>query len=174
MWNGISGLIAEIKRCEVAGATTAAVAMAYVCIDTMAYLSLPAGRDTQGRTDFIDWVDNHLHCHDEQPYKYRGLDVYGARCALLHAFGSESDYHQKYPDAKRFGYHDGGKHTYDPAQNEQLVIIGTASLINDVVHAVGAFCEECKTDADLRARVDGRLPNVLATFPLNPLTPIQT
>ena len=53
--------------------------------------------------------------------------MYGARRALLHAFGSKVDFHEKYPEAEKFGYHDGGKHAYDPAQDERLVIIGTAS-----------------------------------------------
>lgn len=166
MWNSVSGLVAEIKRCEDAGATTAALALAFVCIDTMAFLALPADRDKQGRADFIAWVDSYLKGHKDQPYQYRGLDVYGARCALLHAFGSEVDYHRQCPDAKKFGYHDGGKHAYDPAQNEHLVIIGTASFLNDVVSAVKAFCQACIADPDLRARVEGRLPKVLATFPV--------
>lgn len=102
MWEGISGLVAEIKRCEAAGATTAAVSMAFICIDTMAFLALPAGKDKQARTDFITWVDTYLKGHEDQPYQYRGIDVYGARCALLHAFGSEADYHQRYPDVKKF------------------------------------------------------------------------
>jgi hypothetical protein len=165
MWNGVSGLIAEIKRCESAGATTAAVAMAFVCIDTMAFLALPQGQNKQGRTDFIAWVDAYVKGHKDQLYLYRGIDVYGARCALLHAFGSEADYHKQFSDAKKFGYHDGGKHAYDPAQDEHLVIIGTASFLNDIVHAVGAFCEACKADQDLRVRVESRLPKVLATFP---------
>jgi len=50
MWDAVSGLIAEIKCCEREGATTAAVAMAYVCIDTMAFLALPTGQDKQGMT----------------------------------------------------------------------------------------------------------------------------
>lgn len=166
MWAAIAGLLAEIKRCEAAGATTAAVAMAYVCIDTMAFLSLPADRDKQDRGDFIAWCDAYLKGHEDQPYAYRGMDVYGARCALLHAFGSEADFHERYPEAKKFGYHDGGKHAHEPVQDERLVIIGTASFINDVAHAVGAFVEACKGDADLRARVEGRLPQVLATFPI--------
>jgi len=164
MWSAISGLVAEIKRCEAAGATTAAVVMTFICIDTMAFLSLPPEREKQYQNDFIVWVDTYLKGHEDQPYQYRGLDVYGARCALLHAFGSEADYHQKKPDAKKFGYHDGEKHAYDPAQDEYLVIIGTASFLNDVAHAVGAFCEACKADSDLRTRVEGRLPKVLATF----------
>lgn len=166
MWAPIGALIGEIKKCEGAGATTAAVAMAYVCIDTMAFLSLPADKDKQGRAEFIEWCDKYLQCHEDQPYKYRGIDVYGARCALLHAFGTESDYHDKYLDSKKFGYHDGGKHGYDPATDERLVLIGTASFINDVVHAVGTFMQACKEDAGLRARVEVRLPQVLATFPV--------
>jgi len=168
MWAGVSGLIAEIKRCEAAGATTAAMAMAFVCMDTLAFLSLPADRHKQSRADFIAWVDTYLKGHPDQPYQYRGLDVYGARCALLHAFSSETGYHEQYPDAKRFGYHDGGKHAFNPTQDEHLVIIGTASLLNDVIHAVGAFIEACKAEPDLRGRVESRLPLVLQTFPFKP------
>ena len=46
MWDAITGLIAEVKRCEEAGATTAAVAMAFIAIDTMAFLGLPEERDS--------------------------------------------------------------------------------------------------------------------------------
>jgi hypothetical protein len=46
-----------------------------------------------------------------------------------------------------------------------MAIIGTALFVNDVTHALGVFVEACKGDADLRARVEGRLPQVLATFP---------
>jgi hypothetical protein len=166
MWGAINGLIDEIKTCEKAGAVTSAVAMAFVCMDTMAYLSLPTGREIQGKADFIAWVDAHLKGHEDQSYQYRGLDVYGARCAMLHAFSSESDFHEKNDDAKKFGYHDGGTHAYDPVVDERLVIIGTASFLNDVVHAVSAFLAICKTDADLRSRVERRLPKVLTTFPI--------
>lgn len=162
------GLIAEIKRCERAGATTAAVAMAFVCIDTMTFLALPDGRASQGRADFIAWVDTYLKASEDQIYQYRGLDVYGARCALLHAFGTEANYHQQYPDAKKFGYHDGGRHAYDPAIDERLVIIGTASFIDDVVRAVGAFVAALRDDAALRARVAARLPKVVETFSVSP------
>jgi hypothetical protein len=167
MWNAIKGLVDEIQTCEKAGTTTSAVAMAFVCMDTMAYLSLPAGRETQGKADFIAWVDAYLKGHKDQPYQYRGLDVYGARCAMLHAFGSESDFHEKNQDANKFAYHDGGKHAFDPAVDERLVIIGTASFLNDVVHAISVFLEDCKKNADLRTRVERRLQKVLATFPFN-------
>lgn len=55
MWKPVTGLIEEIKKCERVGATTAAVAMAYICIDTMAFLALPAGKEKQGPNEFIEW-----------------------------------------------------------------------------------------------------------------------
>jgi hypothetical protein len=166
MWSGVEGLISEIKSCQAAGASVAAVAVAFVCIDTMAFLSLPAQRKSQGRADFMAWVATYLKADEAQPYQYRSIDVYGARCALLHAFGSEGDFHQKFPDAKKFGYHDGGTHAHDPTQDDRLVLIGTASFLNDVVRAVGSFLEECNVNQDLRARVEGRLPMVLTTLPV--------
>ena len=165
MWDNITGFVAEIKKCEEAGATMSAVAMAYVCIDTMAYLSLPEGKETQGRADFISWVDTYLECHEDQPYKYRGLDVYGARCAVLHAYGAEANFHEKNPDAIKYGYHNGGEHQYNPEVDEHLVIIGTASFINDVVTAVDTFLKNCQEDAELRQVVGTRLPKVLANLP---------
>ena len=165
MWAAVTALVAEIKACEKAGATISGVAMAYVCIDTMAFLSLPVGQESQEGADFISWVDTYMKGHAKQPYQYRGVDVYGARCAVLHAFSAEAAFHQRYPDAKKFVYHNGGEHVYDPAVNDHLVIIGTASLLNDVVLAVDAFLEQCKSNADLRQRVEARLPRVLATLP---------
>ena len=47
MWGAVAGIVAEIKHCESAGATMAAVTMAYVCIDTMAFLSMPSGQTSQ-------------------------------------------------------------------------------------------------------------------------------
>lgn len=166
MWDALSGLIAEIKRCEAAEATMAGVAMVYVGIDVMSFLALPAGRESQRKADFIAWVDAYMKGHPEQPYQYQGLDVYGARCALLHSFGSEATFHQDNPEAKTFGYHDGGKHALDANVSERLIIIGTASLLDDFIRAVGVFLEAAKVDLDLRARVEARLPKVLATFPV--------
>lgn len=166
MWAGITGLVEELKRCEAAGVTAAALVLAYVCIDTMAYLSLPPDKSKQTRLDFIAWVDAYLKGHPDQPYQYRGIDVYAARCAVLHAFSSEAERHRENPDVRVFGYHDGGQHRVDPAQASRLVLIGTASFLNDVVLAVERFLKACLEDAALRARVETRLPRVLQTFPI--------
>ena len=99
----ISDLIQEIKNCELAGATMAAVTLCYVCIDTMAFLSMPESQDNTTKTDFIGWVDAHLKSHPNQHYEYRGVDVYAARCAVLHTWGAEADAHRKDPTIRQFG-----------------------------------------------------------------------
>jgi hypothetical protein len=162
---GLVDLVTEIKKCESAGATAAAVAMAFICVDTMAFLSMPTGQTSQTRADFIAWVDRYLKGHPSQTYQYRGIDVYAARCGLLHAFTAEADLHRRDPAIRMYGYHDGGRHAFNASISPNLVIIGTASFLNDVTIAVGNFLQASTTDADLRARVESRLPMVYATMP---------
>ena len=164
-WQGIIGLVSELKRCDEYGITTASVAMAFICIDTLASLDRPANKKRVTRSDFKKWVDTYLKCHPDQPYKYRGKDVYAARCAFLHKYGSEGELHEKDPDTIKFAYHNGGKHQYNTNSDNSLVIIGTKSFINDVVCAIDSFQEKCQSDSSLRQRVEERLPSVLQKMP---------
>jgi len=164
-WQAITELGSELKRCDECGITTASIAMAFICIDTLANLSRPAGKKRATRTDFIEWVDTYLEGYPDQSYKYRGKDVYAARCAFLHTYGSEAELHED-PGAIMFAYNDGGKHEYNPNIDQSLVIIGTKSFVNDVLLGVKAFLEKCKNDSLLRQRVEERLPKVLQTMPL--------
>jgi hypothetical protein len=167
MWQAIGQMIEELKRCESAGAQVAAVALVYVYIDTLAFLAMPEGQDRQTRSDFIAWVNAYLRGHPNQPYKYRGIDVYGARCAVLHSYGTEADFHARNPDARRFGYSDGGLRAFAPTIDKNLVIIGIPSFINDMLHAMAKSIQACKNDPALRARAEKRLPTVLTTLPFS-------
>jgi len=161
-WLTITGLVSEMKLCDVSGITTGAIAIAFICIDTLASLGRPLDKTKVTRSDFKEWVDTYLEAHPEQPYKYRGKDVYAARCAFLHTYSSNAGLHEEDPDTIKFGYHDGGKHVLI---NQGLVLIGTKSFVNDVVIAVESFLRKCKTDSSLRLRVEGRLPDLLLTSP---------
>jgi hypothetical protein len=91
----------------------------------MAFLCMPDNQPIQKKEDFIDWVNHYLRGHEKQPYQYNGIDVYAARCALLHTFGAESKSHTDNPEIKKFGYRNGGLHCFNPSINPTLVIIGT-------------------------------------------------
>ncbi len=165
MWGALPDIVAQIKRCEAAGATMAALTMAYVCIDTMAFLSMPTNQRSQTRSDFITWVNTYLEGHPDQPYQYDGTDVYAARCSVLHAFGAEADLHRRDPNIRKFIYHNGGMHAFNPQVSATVVIIGVASFLNDVVIAVESFMKACEADAALRSRVEARLPTVFQSMP---------
>lgn len=171
-FNGVMGLLNEIRRCQDAGATVATAIMVYVGIDAMAFLSMPAGQDQQGRQDFIAWVDQYLKAAPESTYQYDGPDVYGARCAMLHTYTIEADYHQQNPGVKRFGYHDGGQHAYNSEIDDNLVIIGINSLVHDFAGAVGAFVQAMVGDIALRERVADRIPRVVERLPVNWNAPV--
>lgn len=51
-WKAIAGLVAELKRCDECGVTTASIAMAYICIDALANLARPADKEKLTRIDF--------------------------------------------------------------------------------------------------------------------------
>lgn len=169
--NGVFDLLNEIVRCQEADATVAAVAMVYVFIDTMAFLAMPAGQTAQTRKDFIGWVDTYLKADPTERYQYRGLDVYAARCSLLHAFSAEADAHRKDPSVCLFGYIDNGPHAFDPAESTRLAMISVTVLIRDLCRGAERFIGDWLSDLALRARVAGRLPALYNTFPVKAAAP---
>ena len=171
-YGALSDFVREIKKCEAAGATMAAATLCYVCIDTLAYLSMPLAQKNTTKKDFIEWVDAYLKPHPDQPYKYRGIDVYAARCAVLHTWGAEAEIHRQDTTVMMFGYSDGGLHHHSPEVSERLVIIGVPSFINDLVIGIEKFLTAAKDDEGLRARLESRINSVMAHSPF-PGSPVS-
>lgn len=141
--------------------------MAFICIDTFSFLSMPDDREEQHSEDFLVWVGTYLSAHPKQPYQYDAIEVYAARCALLHTYGSEAAIHRKNPSIKMFAYQNGGKHMYQPDVAPNLVLIGTASFFNDIVAGVCRFMEACANDPKLKATAERRLSGILQHSPIN-------
>lgn len=165
-YQGLLDLVGEIKKCERAGATVGALALCFVCIDTMAFLSMPAAKTKQGRSEFIAWTNRYMKADLSQEYQYRGIDVYAARCGLLHAFSAEADLHRSDSSIYVFGYHDGGAHHLYEDRIPKVAAIGTASFFNDLAIAVHTFLSECLINVELRELVSGRLSKVYRVMPL--------
>jgi hypothetical protein len=166
MYDGIIQFIEELKRCEAVDAHMAAVLLVFVGIDTMAFLSLPAGQNAQSKRHFIAWADKYMKAHSDQMYKYTGIDLYAARCSALHCFTAEGSFHRQFPRSMRYVFSDGGRHY--ASLDSRLVVIGSLSLINHFVLAVDAFLTDIQNDAALRERVEARLPKLYARRPFPP------
>lgn len=166
-WDVPRNLIREMRRCCSARADIATVAMTFICIDTMASLSMPEGRTKQTRDDFIKWVDRYLKARADQPYQYVGLDLYAARCGLLHGFSPTSSLHND-RSVKRFCYKDGVNHWVVP--DSDLVVIATGALVDDTTKAVQKFRRRCRANAELYSLVStrllGRYTDIYVTAPI--------
>lgn len=60
----------------------------YAGIDTMAWLARPEDQDQVRRADFIRWCEDYLL--PDSRLKVSGVDLYGARCGILHSMAAES------------------------------------------------------------------------------------
>jgi hypothetical protein len=116
MNNGAGGytpvvqLLGEIGKAWDAGATVASLAMVYIGLDTMALLACPVKKQSQTRSDFIARVDKYLKADAASDYQYEGIDLYAARCAVLHSYGSVAALHSGTNPPRKFGYMDNGPH----------------------------------------------------------------
>jgi hypothetical protein len=166
LFKGLENLLDQIRRCVKADAMSATAVMIYVCIDAMGALARPAAQKNTEKKDFIQWVDEYLKADVSQPYQYRGIDLYAARCGLLHTFGAEADAHRKDPAIPKLGYHNHyERHVLDPTVHAGLVMISLPTLISDLGKALERFNGASWSDVDLRERVSSRLPTLLAEYP---------
>jgi hypothetical protein len=163
---GIMSLIAEIKKCEEADATLAAIALCFICIDAMAYAAMPPHQTKNTGQDFMDWVDKYLKADMQQPYQYDGKDIWAARCGYLHTFSASSDYHEKHEGIVTLSYHDGTGHIFDKAITPDLVVLGVQSFSDDITKAVLAFLTEANDDVDRQSVVTHRLDSFFASYPI--------
>jgi hypothetical protein len=159
-------LTREIRTAQDSGAILAALAMVYVGIDTMALLACPLGKAEQTKGDFIKWVDTYLRAQPPSDYQYEGADVYAARCALLHSYGSVAKDHRGVNPPRTFGYTSSGPHVKD--ETVRFVNISIAILIDDFYRALVAFGGAMLTDAELKKRVDSRVRNLLLSRDIAP------
>jgi hypothetical protein len=164
---GILDLLAEIEKCEQADATLATIALCYMCIDAMSYAAMPADQAKNGGNDFIEWVDRYLKADPQQPYQYKGKDVWGARCSYLHTFSSSSDFHQKYPDTIKFLYQVGNSHGFDPINAAGYALIDVPTFAHDISKSVLAFLTEASADPEKGPIVTKRLDSFFACYPVS-------
>ena len=159
----VSQMVAEHRRVYEAEAFTAAVVLTYVVIDSMAWAGLPPGRDDQQRTDFIAWVDRYMTTFipagARNTYQYDGVDLYGARCAILHTFSPQVG-----KRSRHVSYHDTNFHAYDAVNHPELVMLGIELLKDDLWAAVARFVADKRNGPDY-ARVQERFGQMFQTLP---------
>jgi hypothetical protein len=90
-----------------------------------------------------------------------GIDVYAARCAVLHSYGSVAAVHSSAHPPRKFGYADNGPHRTDEA--ERFVLVSIAVLTRDLGRAMEAFMSTARSDPELKRRIDSRVTSLFFT-----------
>ncbi len=152
-------LVGELKKVYDSKSMVGAIIMTYVLIDSMARAGLPAGRNDVKRDDFVAWVDKYMKTATPAEYQYAGIDVYNARCGMLHTFTA-----QIHKPARHFGYHDGSPHRYRPDIDARLVMISVPLFIDDFWVAVARFLADKHSGPDY-AVVQSRFGEMFAAYP---------
>lgn len=98
----IFDLISGIDLCISNGKILPALMLIYSCIDILGWLDRPKDKMDSSRDEFINWVSTNM-----LPYsnlKCSALDLYAARCSLLHTFTPTSSRLYREGKAKKLVY----------------------------------------------------------------------
>jgi hypothetical protein len=80
--------VKAIRLCINERLITPALMLIYCGMDAAASMSRPAKQEEVQREDFVAWAERYMHCKER--LDVRGIDLYGARCGILHAYTAES------------------------------------------------------------------------------------
>jgi hypothetical protein len=153
-----------IEACLDSGLHLPALVLLYSAIDTTGWLDSPTSEAT--RDSFTKWVDDYLL--KAKALGCTSLELYGARCGLLHTFSPDSRLSLE-RKARRFCYAWGTASAQEMQRAIDLTNKSTelvAVHVNDLYEgwrlALLAFTEEVENDPERKSRVCTRAEKFFA------------
>ena len=162
----IFSICGDIKKARDSKILAGSVILTLSAIDAMAFLAMPLSETEVTKKSFIDWVNKYMKTDINQQYKYEGIDLYGARCGIVHRYGTKSGLSEK-GQCKILAYHDGTEHMYNSKIKDDFVLISFTRFIDDFFLGVRDFIKDIITLPDLKQRVDHRITSLFRIIPAN-------
>ncbi len=144
-----------------------AVILILAGIDTMAYLSMPASKKTQDCHDFIEWADRHIPFEGKE--KLTGLELYIARCVILHSYSDYSSI-MSLGDCREIEYTDQSNPdaiNYNPEESDKIVKVSVHALSDAFFKGLDRFFDYLFSDKKMLAVAEKRLDEIMLRFPVN-------
>jgi hypothetical protein len=133
-------------------------------MDAMAFLDIPAGQDEVTRADFIQWSDKYIRfpCQEQ----LAGVDLYGARCSMLHAYGAVSRLSSA-GKCRLIGYIDKSipEVRYNPSGDKELVVVSITALKDAFFKGIDEFLVSAFADKNKAPIVEKRLRSFFQILP---------
>lgn len=155
----IDNICNDIQKARDNGILAGAIILTLSAIDAMAYLSMPTNKKDVDKTEYIRWVEKYMKTNSIQSYQYRGIDLYGARCGIIHRYGVESNLSEN-GLCKIFGYHNGSGHIYNSTIKKDMVMMSIWRFTQDFFRAVEKFLEDIIRDKELKLKTDSRIKSL--------------
>jgi hypothetical protein len=143
----------------------AAVILIYSGIDTMSYLNMPLNKQDVTKSDFITWVDNYMKFPGRE--QLTGLDIYGARCGMLHMYSAFSRLSRE-GKCRNIGYMDNADPPviYNPNVNKDLVLVAVPALAEAFFAGVNEFLIDLFADKKKGGMAEKRFKNLVHYIPI--------
>ena len=137
------------------GHILASLILMYSYIDAMASLIMPEKQKNVKGEDFTKWVNKYMKTDSNQPYQYRGIDLWGARCGLVHRYQPHSSLSDR-GECKLFLYTTRKNHVYESFKSKKVVIISAPRMVRDFYGAMKNFMGDLLKDEELIEKTNRR------------------
>lgn len=138
----------------------AATILIYAAMDAMAYLGIPESQEEVGKADFITWAAAHIRLPGKE--QLTGEDLYGARCAMLHAYGVRSRM-SRGGRCRLIGYMDKSNPPlrYNATVSQELVLVSVPALADALFAGIDRYLVAIFSDKRRGALVEERLKGLV-------------
>ena len=154
------GIKRSIEVCMENNCFAAATILTYSGIDTMAYLSMPAGQVDVTRRDFIAWCDRFMRLPGNE--QIAGIEYYGARCSTLHTYGVDSKLSRE-KKCRKIGYMDDSVPAvrFEASIAPDFLLLSVKALTEAFLNGIDSFLSDAYADIGKARLIEGRLPHIL-------------
>ena len=152
----LDGICGDIRFALKHGRNRAALILTFSGIDAMASLEK---NDVKER--FANWVNEYMQFSE---WPEAGIELYGARCGILHTYGPISNLFEK-GQVRLIGYTSGGGR--DVMQSAELVLVSVEALAFQFFRGIARYIEALVSEPTKRAKAAPRIQQMYQEFDLN-------
>jgi hypothetical protein len=149
---------AAVRVCLDSNFVEEALTLVYSAIDTLAFLGSPLGTEYSERGPFIQWCEKYIvPSFGSRAGRPSGIDLYGARCGVLHVSSARSSLGQQ-GKAREIWYQFRGQDGLNLATNTRKLAVGLGveELVAAFEKGSHCFLEELNRDQVRYARAEKR------------------
>lgn len=160
-----NGIKRDIRIALEHGCLRAAVILTYAGIDAMAFLGMPANQEDVTRQHFVDWADRYVRFPG--PEQLSGLELYGARCAMLHSYSLHSAL-TRAGKCRTLGYMDRSEPPLRsmPEKHPHLVLVSVPGLVEAFFGGIDRFLIDLFADRESAAVAEARFQRIVHQLPV--------